>query len=101
MDQSLLSMMDTAIQEQPAFLPSAEPPQVLPPETPATSSRGEVVAKIVQECELQHTLAGSACLSCAQSVLAKDNRQQATLYCSALFRDLQVCITDCTSHSPA
>lgn len=79
-----------------ALEPSAEPEVI-----PEPSGRGEVTARIVEACGLQHSLAGSRCLSCATSVLAQDANRRATLYCSALFRDLEVSITDCTAYSPA
>lgn len=63
-------------------------------------SRGEVVDKILTFCGLQEKLSQSACLRCEMATLAMSNRPAATLYCSALFRDLDVCITDCTSFTP-
>lgn len=80
----------------PHLAPSVEPEVI-----PEPSGRGEVTARIVEACGLQHSLAGSRCLSCATSVLAQDANRRATLYCSALFRDLEVSITDCTAYSPA
>jgi hypothetical protein len=64
------------------------------------SSRGETVSRIVRACGLQDSLAGSVCLTCGNAVLAQNSKAQATLYCRALFRDLETCITDCTAHSP-
>ncbi len=101
-DQELQMMMDAL--GVPASAPLPVQPQALPEvlePIPEPSSRGETTARIVQACGLQQSLAGSVCLNCGNSVLAQDSRLRATLYCWSLFRDLEVCITDCTEHSPA
>ena len=82
-----------------AHLPEQQEPEVLPA-LPDPSSRGEVTSRIIQACGLADSLAGSVCLTCGNAVLAQNSKLQATLYCSALFRDLETCITDCTAHSP-
>jgi hypothetical protein len=92
-------LMFSALVVDSAHLPAQPGPEVLPTET-STSSRGEVTARIIQACGLADSLAGSVCLHCANSVLAQDSRLRATLYCSALFRDLETCITDCTAFLP-
>ena len=60
-------------------------------------SPGEIALKIIQDCSLQNALSLSVCLSCANRVLCQDNSSHATLYCKELFRDLESCITRCTS----
>lgn len=92
-----VTAMMTAALQQPAQQ------EVLPPETrtrPLGSSRGETVDKILLFCGLQEKLSQSTCLHCERAVLAMSNKPVATLYCSALYRDLEVCITDCTSFTP-
>lgn len=82
-----------------AHLPEQQEPEVLPA-LPDPSSRGETVSRIVLACGLADSLAGSVCLNCQNSVLAQDSKLRATLYCRALFRDLETCIVDCTEHLP-
>ncbi len=94
-NEMLMAALDSA--HLPA--PQEQAVEVMPP-SPEPSNRGETVARIIQACGLQDSLAGSVCLHCGNSVLAQDSRLRATLYCSALFRDLETCITDCTAHSP-
>ena len=79
--------------------PVQDAPEVLEP-GPEPLNRGEVTARIVQACGLQDSLAQAVCLNCQNAVLAQDARNRATLYCSALFRDLQTCIVDCTAYLP-
>ena len=103
-DQELQMMMDALGAPASAPLPvqpAQTAPEVLPPD-PSTepSNRGEVTARIIQACGLADSLNGSVCLTCGNAVLAQNSKLQATLYCSALFRDLETCITDCTAHSP-
>ena len=64
------------------------------------SPLGATVQKIVKDCGLADTLGQSVCLSCASRVLAMDSKKRATLYCSALFRDLEVSIEECTAYTP-
>ena len=86
-------MMMAALQQ-----PAGPVQVVLPPvEAPHRNlSHGETVDKILLFCELQEKLSQAVCLLCQNSVLAMSNKPAATLYCKALYRDLEVCITDCT-----
>ncbi|MDD5296558.1 MAG: hypothetical protein PHU46_06550 [Rhodocyclaceae bacterium] len=61
---------------------------------------GEIAQEIVRDCGLAGDLALSVCLCCGNRVLAQDARKNATLYCKALFRDLEICITRCTAFTP-
>ena len=101
-DQELQMMMDAIEGSAPLPVQPVQPVQaveVMPPD-PEPSSRGETTARIVQACGLADSLAGSVCLHCQNAVLAMDSRLRATLYCRALFRDLETCIVDCTEHLP-
>ncbi len=64
------------------------------------SPLGATVQKIVKDCALADTLGQSVCLRCASRVLAMDIKKRATLYCAALFRDLEVSIEECTAYTP-
>ena len=70
------------------------------PRQSAPSPLGATVQKIIKECGLADALGQSVCLHCASRVLAMDSKKRATLYCSALFRDLEVAITECTALTP-
>lgn len=110
MDEMTQMMAAALLKETEPTLPEEQTPpvpvqEVLPPEptqaaAPHDSSRGETVDKILLFCGLREKLAQSACLRCQNSVLAMSNRPAATLYCKALYRDLEVCITDCTCFTP-
>ena len=80
---------------------STAPASAAPPPRPSAPSQpGTTVERIVQACGLQSTLGRSVCLRCATRVLAMDSKNRATLYCSALFRDIETEITDCTAFQP-
>ena len=57
---------------------------------------GEIAQKIIKDCGLQDVLGQSVCLSCVNRVLVQDDKKRATLYCRALFRDVEVSIVACT-----
>ena len=69
------------------------------PRPSAPSPLGATVQKIVKDCGLAAMLGQSVCLRCASRVLAMDSKKRATLYCSALYRDLEVEITECTAYT--
>jgi hypothetical protein len=69
------------------------------PRPSAPSPLGATVQKIVKDCGLADALGQSVCLRCASRVLAMDTKKRATLYCSALYRDLEVAITECTAYT--
>ena len=99
MERSVLDDLENLTQSSSTAPASAAPP----PRPSAPSQLGETTAnRIVQACELQNTLGRSLCKSCASRVLAKDSKNTATLYCSALYRDIDggVVITDCTAFQP-
>ena len=70
------------------------------PRPSAPSPLGVTVQKIIKDCGLVDALGQSVCLCCASRVLAMDSKKRATLYCSALYRDLEVAITECTAFTP-
>ncbi|BBN88865.1 hypothetical protein AZSP09_18880 [Azospira sp. I09] len=77
---------------------STAPASAAPPPRPSAPSQpGTTVERIVQACGLADTLARSVCLHCATRVLAMDSKNRATLYCSALYRDIETEIIDCTA----
>lgn len=57
----------------------------------------EVAQLIVQDCGLAEALSLSVCLSCGNRVLLQDSTKTATLFCRALYRDLEACVTRCTA----
>jgi len=79
---------------------SSTAPAARPTRPSAPSQPGSTVDRIVQACGLADTLARSVCLRCATRVLAMDSKNRATLYCSALFRDIETEITECTAFQP-
>ncbi len=93
--ESVLDDLENLTRSSTAPASAAQPPRPSVPSQP-----GIIVARIVQACGLQSTLARSVCLHCATRVLAMDSKNRATLYCSALFRDIETEITDCTAFQP-
>ena len=79
---------------------NAAPQRAATPRPSAPLPLGAIVQKIVKDCGLAAVLGQSVCLCCANRVLAQDAQKRATLYCSALFRDLEVAITECTAFTP-
>lgn len=57
----------------------------------------EVAMTILEDCALT-ALSGSVCMSCARRVLVQAEGKEVTLYCSALYRDLEVSVTRCTAY---
>lgn len=86
--------------ESLANTPPASTAVVPVPHPSAPSPLGATVQRIVKDCGLADTLGQSVCLHCASRVLAMDSKKHATLYCSALFRDLEVSIAECTAYTP-
>lgn len=58
-------------------------------------SQSEVARLIVDDCKLAERLGPSVCLTCSNRVMAQHG-QTVTLYCKALYRDLETCISRCT-----
>ncbi len=65
-----------------------------------TLKPGAVAQLIVAESELAKELGQSACLSCQHRVMSQSIENEVTLFCRALFRDLQISITRCTAYAP-
>lgn len=61
---------------------------------------GAVAQLIVAECELADEFGQSACLACQHRVMSQSKENEVTLFCRALFRDLQISITRCTAYVP-
>lgn len=70
------------------------------PRPSAPSPLGATVQKIIKDCGLVDVLGQSVCLRCTNRVLAMDSKKRATLYCSALYRDLEVAIQECSAFTP-
>lgn len=90
MEDILEKPIRNSAQHQPAPRPRPDAPSPL----------GATVELIIRECALVDALAHSVCLLCATRVLAMDSQKRVTLYCSALFRDIETEITACTAFVP-
>lgn len=96
MEKSVMDDLENLTRSSSTAPVSAAPP----PRQSAPSQPGTTVERIVQACGLQDILGRSVCLRCATRVLAMDSKNRATLYCSALFRDIETEITECTAYQP-
>ncbi len=74
----------------------AKTSEIHPETRPGILSPFAIAMLIVRDCGLDADLDKSVCLSCASRVLVQDSGNRATLYCKALHRDLETCITRCT-----
>lgn len=96
MGSSILDEMEN-LSNSPTTTGAAPAPR---PSAPSPLGATVTVQKIVKACGLADVLGRSVCLHCASRVLAMDSKKRATLYCSALYRDLEVEITECTAYTP-
>jgi hypothetical protein len=69
-------------------------------DAPRRLKPSEIATLIAEDCGLADALAGSVCLFCKKRVMVQTAKSEAVMYCQALNRDLDVCITRCTSFTP-